>query len=182
MTNLESIVNYYKYTDLSGDEIKALTGRPPILFSDLAKYSNIDEVFGSFNYAIILYQTSSYTQGHYAALTRNNEGKIRYCDSYGIPNPLKEVQYTPYDQALPNYLDKLLQGIDYESNTVDYQSWKKTATCGRYAAFFCRMRNLSLIQINYLFKNQGFLSIPDNMITTLTLFGLKDISDYFKQK
>jgi hypothetical protein len=181
MTNLEAVVNYYKYTDLSGDEIETLTGRQPILFSDLAKYQNINQVFGKFNYAIILYQTSSYTNGHYVAITRNDEGKIRYCDSYGIPNPLKEVQYTPYDKALPNYLDKLLQGIDYESNTKDYQSWKKTATCGRYASFFCRLRNLSLQQIDYLFKNQGFLSIPDNMVTILTLFGLKDISEYFQK-
>jgi hypothetical protein len=179
MTNLQAVVNHYKYTDLSGDEIQTLTGRQPILFSDLAKYSNIDDVLGKLNHATILYQTSSYTQGHYVALTRGDNGKIRYCDSYGIPNPLTEVQYTPYDQALPNYLNQLLKGIDYESNTIDYQSWKKTATCGRFAAFFCRLRNLSLQQINYLFKNQGFLSDPDNMVTILTLFSLKDISEFF---
>lgn len=180
MTNLQAIVNYYKFTDLSGDEIKRLIGVNPILFSDLANYQSIDEVLGKRNYAVILYQTSSYTNGHYVALTRSDTGKIRYCDSYGIPNPLKEVQYTPYDQALPNYLDKLLKGIDYESNTIDYQSWKHTATCGRFSALFCRLRNVELYQINQLFRNDGFLSLPDNVATILTLFALEDIAKYFQ--
>jgi len=182
ITNLEQMTLKYKMEDLTGDEIQRLTGKPPILFSELSNFSNIDQVLGKENHAVILYQTSSRTQGHYVAITRNDlTGKIRYCDPYGIPSPLKEVQYTQYDQALPNYLQNLLANTNYEANTTDFQSWRAgVSTCGRYASLFCKLRNLSLLQIDYLLKrNSGFLANPDNVATILTLMALDDIAKFY---
>lgn len=182
ITNLESMVLKYKMLDLTGDEIQRLTGKAPILFSDLSKFKTIDQVLGEENHVVILYQTSSYTTGHYVAITRNDiTGKIRYCDPYGISSPLKEIQYTEFDQALPNYLQNLLGGINYEANTTDFQSWRAgVSTCGRYAGLFCKLRNLSLLQIDYVLKrNSGFLSNPDNVATILTLMSLDDIAKYY---
>lgn len=181
MSNLQAITQYYKFQDLTGDEIQDLIGKYPILFSDLKNYKSIDDVLGKEGYAIILYQTSSRTNGHYVAITRNDKGKIRYFDPYGIQGPLKEVQYTPYDQALPNYLQNLLNGVDYEANTTDYESWKKVADCGRWSALACKFRNLSLQQINGLFQNVGFLSDKDNCAVILTLLALSDISKFFSR-
>jgi hypothetical protein len=181
--SLQKIVKFFKMRDLSGDEIETLIGKSPILYSDLKKFSSINELLGKENYCIILYQTSSYTTGHFIAITRGDDGKVRYCDSYGIQTPDEELQFTPFDEPLPRYLTNLLKGVDFESNTIDYQSKNKgISTCGRYASFFCRMRNLSLVQIDKLLKdNQSeFLNNPDNAVCLLTLLSLKDIEQYFE--
>lgn len=179
--SLERIVEHFKKTDLSGDDIETLVGKPVVLYSDLGKYKSITQLLGKEKYVVILYQTSSYTSGHYIAITQNDSGKIRYCDSYGIKNPLTELQFTPYDKVLPKYLDKLLGGIDYESNTTDYQSKTPTiSTCGRWASLFCKFRNLTLVQIRELFtaNKSAYLNDSDNASVLLTLLALKDITSY----
>lgn len=176
------MVSYFIKTDLTGNEIERLIGRPPVLYSDLAKYSSLKQLLGSFGYVVVLYQTSSRLTGHYVAITQNSQtGKIRYCDSYGLKNPDVELQYTPYDKSLPQYLTKLLSPYTYESNTVDYQARNPSvSTCGRYASLFCMFRDLTLVQIDELFKgNQvGYLNNPDHVAVLLTLSGLNDITKY----
>lgn len=180
MTNIQAIVSSFKDQDLSGDEIFKLTGKYPVIFSDLGKYQNVTDLLGKENYVIILYQTSSYTTGHYISLSKNDTtGKVRYFDSYGIANPLREIQYTPFDQKLPNYLASLLAGVDYESNTFDYQASGKVSTCGRWSSLASLFHNFSLLEFHQLFKgNQGFLSNTDNCATILTLLVLEDIRKF----
>lgn len=179
--SLETLVKYYKMTDLTGQEIETLTGKTPILYSSLGKYKNVEEVVGKEGFCVILLQTSSKTTGHWCCLTRNdNTGLIRWCDSYGF-FPDAERQYTKYDQALPKYLTNLLEGHQFEYNKQDYQSKKAgTSTCGRFASLFCKFRNLSLLQIKELYTtNQGaFFKDVDNTVCLLTLIGLQDITQY----
>ena len=179
--SLQTIVEYWKKTDLTGDEIINLIQKPPILYSDLAKYKSIDEVLGEEKYAVVLYQTSSKTSGHYISLSYNdNTGVYRYMDSYAL-SPDRELQYTPYDQALPTYLIDMLSKVKYEVNTFDYQSLHKgVSTCGRYASVFCLLRNFTLTEINELLtKNKdAYINVPDNAICLLTLVALKDIRRY----
>ena len=181
--SLETMINYYKSRDLTGEEIFNAIGRLPILYSDLKKYSSLNQLFEKFDYCIIMYQTSSLTTGHYIALTRNDKTKkIRYCDSYGL-TPLTELQYTQADQPLPKYLLNLLEGVDYEYNRVDFQSKKQgIATCGRWSSLFCKFRNLSLDEIERLFKNNKdpFLTQTDNSACLLTMMMFKDITRYNK--
>jgi hypothetical protein len=180
--SLETSVNYFKKQDLNGEEIIKLTNKAPVLYSDLAKYKTIDDLLGKEGYVIILYQTSSKTTGHFVAITRNDKtGRIRYADSYAIRNPDAEIQYTPYDQSLPKYLSALLEGTNFESNTVDYQSSQKgVSTCGRWSSIFCLLRNCELSQISTFFKGNkgGFLQNSDNCATLITMWALNDITQF----
>ncbi len=176
--SLEQMALYYKDRDLDGQEIQTLIGKQPIMYSDLAQYQTLGQLLGKENYVIVMYQTSSKTTGHFVAITRNDTtGKVRYNDPYGIPNPDKELQFTPYDQKLPKYLTKLLQGVDYESNTVDYQGGKKVSDCGRWSSLFCMLRNMTSQQVQRLFKTNGsgFLGNSDNCAVLLTLLSLNDL-------
>jgi hypothetical protein len=180
--SLELIVKHFNTRDLDGDEIETLTGKLPVLYSELGKYKTLDELLGKENHAIVLYETSSKGFGHFVAITRDDDtGKVRYADSYGIPNPDTELQFTAYDKPLPKYLNKLLEPYDYESNTYPYQGKRKgVSTCGRWSSLFCRFRNLSLRQIQEMFtmNKSEFLSDTDNAATLLTLFPLRDITAY----
>jgi len=178
--SLEQIVKYYKMRDLSGSEIENLIGKPPILYSDLKHFGSIEQVLGKEGYCVVLYQTSSKTVGHFVALTRGEGGKLRFADSYGL-YPDAERQYTQYDEAIPAYLTRLLEGTNFEYNKTDWQSWKHgVSTCGRFSSLFCLFRNLSLAQIEELFKmNQSaFLKDTDNVAVLLTLIGLDNIQEY----
>ena len=172
--SLQQMTSYYKTRDLNGDEIFKLIKKYPVLYSDLSKYPNLNSLLGPEGYVVVLYQTSSISTGHFVAITRNdNTGRIAYRDSYGIPTPDKEIQFTPYDQKLPKYLTKLLTGVDYESNTVDYQGGKNISDCGRWACLGCLFRNFSVRDFQNLFKsNTGYLSDSDNCATIMTLLSL----------
>jgi len=180
--SLEQMTLYYKDRDLNGNEIIKLIGKPPIVYSGLAKYSSIDQLLGKENYCIIMYQTSSRTTGHFVAITRNDRtGQIRYNDPYGIPNPDTELQFTAYDQKIPKYLTALLKGTNYESNTIDYQGGKAVSDCGRWSSLFCLLHNLTQLQVRQLFKTNGsgFLANSDNCAVLLTLLALNDLTKFF---
>ena len=180
--SLEDVVKHFIKRDLNGEEIKRLTGKAPVMYSDLEQYSTLKQLLGAEGYAVVLYQTSSRTTGHYIAITLNSKtNKVRYCDSYGIKTPDAELQFTPFDQTLPKYLTRLLAPYQYESNPVDYQSKSAgVSTCGRYASLFCRFKDLSLRQINEIFQGNrdAYLQRSDNVAVLLTLLGLDDITEY----
>jgi hypothetical protein len=182
--SLERVVSHFKTGDLSGEEILKLIGKPPVLYSDLKHYKSLDALLGKHNYCVILYQTSSRTTGHFVAISRNDEtGKVRFADSYGL-YPDGELQYTEFDKVLPKYLTRLLEGVDFEYNTIDYQSKRGAiATCGRHSSLFCLFRNLSLqaIQEMYRTNKSTFLQDTDNVVVLLTLVGLKDIPQYLEK-
>ncbi len=180
--SLQDVVSHFRKRDLSGLEIQNLIHKAPILYSDLERYTSLKQLLGKEKYAIVLYQTSSKTTGHFVAITLSDvTGKVRYCDSYGIPNPDREIQYTPYDEKLPPYLTQLLAPYDYESNTVDYQAKNPVvSTCGRWSSVFCKWRNLSLAQIKEIFSTNSdpYMRDPDNAVCLLTMLSLHDIREY----
>ena len=45
--SLQSIVDFYKTTDLTGQDIYNLINRFPILYSDLSKYKNLKELLST---------------------------------------------------------------------------------------------------------------------------------------
>lgn len=186
--SLESIVFHFKKRDLSGDEIENLTGKYPILYSDLAKYSSLTSLLGKHNYAVILYQTSSKTTGHFVSISFNSEtNTIRFSDSYGFPMD-SEIQYADFDKPLPRYLTLLVQkhmsnnpSCKFEFQSHDYQSKNSViSTCGRYSSLFSLFYKIPLNKIHQLFRDNqsAFLSDPDNVATLLTLVGLNNIQDY----
>ncbi len=188
--SLEKMVSHFKYTDLSGGEIQELTGRQPVLFSTLGKYKNLNELLGKYNFVILLLQTLNISTGHFVCISRPDAGgKIRYFDSYGF-SPITEIQeYVPYDNKhYPNYIVNLFKGVDYEHNTIDYQSkhnsktGQEVSTCGRWSSIACKLRNVPLTNINELFKSNSsaYLQDTDNTACLLTMLTLRNIPEYLK--
>lgn len=189
--SLESIIFYFKQRDLSGSEIDNLIGKMPVIYSDLEKFGNLSELLGKHNYAVILYQTSSRTTGHFVSISYDDDtDTIRFCDSYGLPMD-SEFQYAAFDRRLPKYLSILVDkhirnnpSFKFEFNTHDYQAKKASVTtCGRYASLFSLFHKVPLNRIHEMLRtnSSAFLSDPDNVACLLTLVGLNDIQDYFKK-
>ena len=181
--SIENLVNYFKKTDLTGNDIIKLTGKPPVIYSDFKKYKNVNSLLGSQGYIIILYQTSSKTTGHFCCLSVRND-ELYWFDSYGFA-PDAERQYTPYDQKLPRYLTQLLEadGRPILWNKHDYQSKDITvATCGRWSAVKCLLKDLSPQDFQHIFyTNKDPYLTSDNLIVMLTLIGLNNINEYFEK-
>jgi len=178
--SLENIVKYFNKRDLTGDEIERLIGKPPVIYSDLVKYKTLEELLGKERYCIILYQTSSKTNGHFVAITAYDNGIVSYRESYGY-NPIQVKELCAYDDAMPRYIVQLLAPYQVEYNTFDFQQkGKGISTCGRWSSIFCRMRNVPLRDlIRMVSTNKSeFLSDYDNIATVLTLLSLGDVSQY----
>lgn len=188
--SLQNIVAEYIKKPLSGQEIKRLTGVSPILYSDLAKYKKLEDVLAVYGkpYAIILYQVSSKTDGHYNAIGVNFEGQPFQFDPYGYPD-IKIQQLSPYDEKLPDYITPLLE--DYSKrknkqmiiNKVDYQSKSgNVADCGRHSGLACIFSQFMTFQnmSELYFHNQSSYLKGDNVATLLTLMCLDDIGRYYK--
>jgi hypothetical protein len=183
--SIENIVKHYTNRDLTGQEIQNLIGKPPVLYSDLSKYTFKTFFPASAPFQIVLLQTKAINFGHYVAcfLTDN---AIYYQDSYGLGAPDTYKSYTKYDEEYPPLLKNLLasdpQRRPVISNMVDYQKWGKAQTCGRWAALRIIFRNLTNPQFESLFRgNTGFLSNPDYVATILTLNGLDNVQEYFEK-
>jgi len=182
-TSIENVVKYYIKKDLTGEEIKRLTGKYPVLYSDLKNYTFKKLLKGVGDFQVILLQTLSRIEGHYVAILLRNDG-VYYFDSYGLGSPDSYKEYTKYDQRYPNYLSKLLQESNKPIivNNYDYQAWNpQTSTCGRYSALRIHLIGLDNNEFHSLFVNNNsrFLNRPDYLVTILTLTALNNINQIF---
>lgn len=190
--SLQKIVEYYIKKPLSGEEIQKLTGVYPIVYSELSKYKTLEQLLEKTKkpYAIILFQTSSYSDGHYNSIGINFEGNPFEFDSYGYTEQeIKEL--AAFDKKLPAYITPLLEDYARRKNKkvlrnyTDYQSkMGNVADCGRYAGLSALLsQHLTFKEIEELLTTNAdpFLK-PDNVVTMLTLLSLKDIGDYYKKQ
>jgi len=177
--SLETLVKHYNYTDLNGEEIERLIGKPPVLYSDLENNPSLEKLLGKEKYFVLLYQTSNKTTGHYVCISANDEGQVRFVDSYGL-HPSQIRTMTPFDDKYPTFIINLLAPYQVEYNTFDYQGKKGVSTCGRWASLFCRLRNVPLSSINRMLttNKSEFLNDYDNTATLLTLYSLNDIAPF----
>jgi len=185
---IQGIVEYYSQRDLTGDEIKKMIGKQPILYSDLKNYTFNKLLSGAGDYQVILLQTKAVNIGHYVAVFISPDNKnIYYYDSYGIGNPDTYKNYTPYDEPLPDYLSSILASDPKKRplivNHQDLQSWSRhTSTCGRWSSLRIQYRMLDNDQFDSLFRgNTGFLNRPDYVATILTLNALDNIQEFYKK-
>ena len=184
-SSIEHITKYYADRDLSGEEIKNLIGKPPVLYSDLSKYTFKTFFPAESPYQIVLLQTKAVNFGHFVAVFLTSDA-IYYQDSYGLGAPDTYKSYTEFDEEYPPLLKNLLatdpQRRPVISNNVDYQKFGKAQTCGRWAALRILFRNLTNPQFESIFRgNHGFLSRPDYVATILTLNGLNNVEEYFQK-
>lgn len=182
-TTCEQVVQHYVKQDLTGDDIARLIGKAPLLYRDLKGVRSAKELLGKEGYAIILYETSSRTSGHWVALYERFDGVLCFADSYGLKYDT-EQQYAAYTAQLPRYLTAIIEGsgMKVEYNKVDYQNKSsRISTCGRYASFFCLFgQHMKFDEIqSFLARNQDAFLTPDNIVTLCTLWGLGEIRHYF---
>ena len=185
--SVEMLVNYYKGQDLSGTDIQTLTGRAPVLYSDLKNFSSISELLGKFHFVILLYQTSAVNTGHFVCLRENDQGELSYSDSYGYKYDTEQSLGATFDLRFPPYLTQLIEkdGRVCDWNKYDYQRKSGAiATCGRYSSVFAMWRNLSFEEIKGIFtKNSDpWLNVPDNLVVVMTLLPLSNIKEFFQRK
>lgn len=185
--SLEQITKFYINTDLSGEEIYQLTGKSPIIYSNLKNYKTLSELLGNEKFCVILYQTSSKTTGHWVAIMYNVSNEIVYFDSYGLHYDTEQQNGATFDVKYPMYLTNLIKndGRNVVFNQFDYQQWNKNvSTCGRWASVAVKfLRNISLSQFYQIFTtNQNSqLNKPDFAVSLLTLLSLNDITKFFNK-
>jgi len=183
--SLQSIVDFYKTTDLNGQNIYKLINRFPVLYSNLNQYKNIKELLSDEPFVVILYQTSSKTNGHFVSLYAD-ESNIYFFDSYGL-YPDSEKQYTKYDRPLPNFLTNLIKedGRNLIWNKIDFQNKKnnRISTCGRWSCLRILLRHLTNQQFERIFttNKSNYLNDYDNIATLLTLTGLDDFDAFYNK-
>ena len=149
-----------------GDDISIKT------YPDLAKMRSINECFDSKGRCILLFLTSSQTEGHWCCLLNKKKG-IEFFDPYG-DKPEKQKEGVPQsrlealNQSQP-YLTKLLRasGRPVYYNTHDFQQDKRSInTCGRHCVVRCLYGPYSLNKYKDIIDASGLS--PDNFVSGLT--------------
>jgi hypothetical protein len=185
MSGLEKLVQYYKKQDLTGDDIQKLIGKPPVRYSQLSNYKNVNQLLGKEGYVVILYEVSA-NSGHFVALVEQNNGKELYFqDSYGYKYDAPITRgLVPYDEKnYPLYLTKLIENDPRECNynIKDFQSKNNnTSDCGRWSCLKCLMKDIPNDKFRHLFfNNQDAYLTSDHCCVLLTLVGLNNLNEYY---
>jgi len=183
--SIERLVNYFKGTDLSGQDIVKLIGKGPILYSNLKNYQDLNQVLGKEGYFVLLYQTSNVTTGHFVCCFIR-KGRIHFQDSYGFKYDAPITHgLTPYDEQFPLYLTHLIEsdGRPIVWSTHDYQSKNSSVeTCGRWSCLRLLLKAINDMDFQHLFyTNKDAYLTSDNLVVMLTLVGLNDIDEFFEK-
>jgi len=175
MPTISNLIRDAEKIDLSGSDIETITqGAAHIMsYEQLHKYTTIDQVFGTKEAIILLYQTRQ-NFGHWTCLIKQSDSVLSFFDSYGFKID-SELKYADYNLRIHQgkvvpHLSHLILQSDYKvmSNTRRLQKFAKDInTCGRYTAMRVRLRHLNNDQFDRLFLNQR--DSPDYLVSSLTI-------------
>lgn len=154
-----------------GDDIRILT------YPDLGKLKDWRQMFDAKGRCILLFLTSSPTEGHWCCLLNKKKG-IEFFDPYGEPpgeilEDIPDSRLAALDQNQP-YLTRLLRasGKPVFYNTYPFQTDKSGVnTCGRHCVVRCLYAPKSLEQYLKVIQKSGMS--PDNFVAALTANWLK---------
>ena len=159
---------------LSGIEVLNLLNNKCNLvqYSDLHNIKSIDELLGSHNKCVLLYQTS-HNYGHWCCVWEHND-IIFFFDSYGS-KPDSQLNFVPHDMkdelnSNHNYLIRLLykSGKKVEFNQYQFQSRDpEVATCGRWCVNRLRFPEISINDYHDIFKQSSKYIPNDELICLL---------------
>lgn len=136
---------------LTAEEVIKIADRPVniVLYPDLHKYKNIDELFTGKDNVLLMYQNDhgdKYRSGHWSCLKRLDNNNIVFFDSYGrFPDQsLLHIppEYRMHTQQLYNYLSDLMYRSPYKLHYNDHkyqQSKMGVNTCGRHCGIYMRL-------------------------------------------
>lgn len=158
------------------DVLHLLDGRANlVLYPDIRKYNNIEQLLGKYGACVILYLTKE-NYGHWCCIFKQTPHIIQFFDSYGemVDNAL-DYDMDPYFRKnggmdLPLLTQLLFDAFDrYEIrfNNFKFQEDKKDVnTCGRYCVVRLWLRNLDEYEFNDFMHSTKYN--PDQLVSLLT--------------
>jgi len=163
---LEDKIERLEEEPLSTDQVmKLLDGKINYIpYSDIKRYSSVDELLDPYDCCIILYFTAE-NFGHYVCLTKRGKS-VEFFDPYGlmIDDELEFVDSDDEGEALKErknqdygYLTELLLDSPYHLEFNQYQFQEENDdvnTCGRHCVVRCLMKKMDLEEYkNFILKN-----------------------------
>lgn len=144
-----------------------------LLYKDLNKYNNIDDLFNKSNNIIILYQTTC-NYGHWVALINHNK-YIEFFDSYGFfpedPKQFMTKKWLVRSGQDNNYILYLLSTSNKKciyNNKKMQDSRPYVATCGRHCVIRIKLKHMSLKKYQQLMLKNGEFN-SDFLVTYFTI-------------
>lgn len=148
-----------------------------VLYSDIYKYSSLEQLFQSGgNRPIALLYEIQPKYGHWTLLIRHNPGNYEFFDSYGL-KPDSELKFidkgfrSQSDQDhsyLLDFINKASQGgadTTYSKKAMQ-SSNPSIATCGRWIALRARFSNIPLKEFRQILSSTDYS--PDKIVTGIT--------------
>ena len=179
MNNFKNILKQYEDIALSDKQVlKLIDGKANlILYPNIHKYKNIDEILYPYEACIILFEAKP-RYGHWCCIFKINNKLLEFFNPYG-GYPDDSLEYIPIDFRLKSYqfypyLSILMYNSPYELSYNEYKFQKHgndIKTCGRWCAIRLIFRNLSLDEFYHLIKYlKDLLNITsDELVTLLTM-------------
>ncbi len=178
--SIENILKKYEDIALSDKEVLKLVNNKAnlILYPNLYKYKNIDEILNPYGACIILYESKP-SYGHWCLIFKVNDYMLEFFNPYGgwPDDSLKKINLNfrmVSNQYYP-LLSYLMVDSPYKLSYNEYEFQKygpDIKTCGRWCAIRLIYRFLTLNEfhnfINY-FTNLFNIS-GDRFVTLLTLY------------
>lgn len=177
---LKSFIKNAESISLSDSDIlTSLNSRCNLLaYEDLEHYSEIESVLGEHGACVILYQTSSATNGHWICVFKHptKQDTLIFWDSYGFPID-SELKLSKYNLRVHNgesvpHLTHLIEQSTYkvESNNFKYQSNRQNDnSCGRFVIVRLLFRDLDIKQFHHFLSN-GYPELSyEATVTLLTI-------------
>lgn len=168
-----NIVNY----PLSGLEMRDLNMDANLIkYTDLYKYTDINDLFKDKDKLIILYLVTSESSGHWICLFKNKDG-FNFFDSYGLDID-DEQNFITHSKLIElneqfKYLTKMLKDYKVVYNNVIFQN-HKTETCGCHVTFRLNNSHLNLIEYTDIFLKNN-IKDPDYYVANYCFKKLKYI-------
>ncbi len=146
-------------------------------YPELHKYSSLDELLGTDDSVVLLFETKPY-YGHYVSVIKRTKDKIyEVFDPYGIYKPDDELKFInekfrlQSDQDYP-YLSRLLVESDpsYQIAYNDHYLQEENpdiATCGRWSIMRILFKDLNVDEFAHLMESDPVLN-PDEVVTEVT--------------
>lgn len=158
---------------LNGFEMQFLNPDAKIITYDkLNKINTVDELFGNYNYVIILYLLKSRCDGHWVCLFKNSVG-INFFDSYGKKPDYQIDNLTPQQRKEYNEktqrLHQILKHEHVKYNNRQLQQ-KGTMTCGDFVSHRMHHSYLDNAEYRRKFFNGKY---PDVVVADYCLKKLK---------
>lgn len=144
-----------------------------VLYPDLQKYRNMDQLLGPAQQCIILYVTNvgpTSVFGHWVCMFKIDNRTCEFYDPYAY-YPDEELDFSKY--GYPAYLTDLIENGPYDIiyNTHELQDRRNpdSSTCGRHCAVRLNLKAIPIKQYAKIMNSVRGLT-PDGIVTMMTSF------------